>query len=322
MGYVGVNMSICSAKKLNKNFGVISIGGPVPPDREILALNNLKTIGYEVYQPYSCSKYYADYTHDFSNGSAEERLKGMEAVISSSDIDCVLAARGATGSFDIISKIPFEDWGKSKKIFIGNSDVTSILVQMPERAKLASIHGATFGSSFADYNLNQEAKESVDALLNMLTDSNFRMEYQAQKKYDNHISQEGVLLAGNLTMLVSLLGTPFDVSYENKILVLEEVGEAPYRVKRLLDQLYLAGKFNSLKGLCFGRFAKCESPNGPSINDVIEKFINYKIQKRTYPVLSGIEVGHWGKNLPVPIGCKAIIDNLVLKQLSSPIDNP
>ena len=307
-------------KKLVKKLAVVSTGGPVPPDREALALKNSEELGLKIYQSYSCSKYYADYTNDFSNGSPDQRLVSIKEVLEDDTIDCILASRGATGSFDIISNFPFELFSKKRKLLIGNSDVTSILVQMPERANLCAIHGPTFGSSFADYQQDASAKESVDQLLLMIGDPAHRFTYCGDI-YKSGQEDEGQLICGNLTMLVSILGTPYDVSYENKILVLEEVGEAPYRVKRLLEQLYFANKFSKLKGVCFGRFSKCCSPNGPSVDDVIKAFCNLKLQKYNFPILINLEVGHWGKNLPIPIGCMAKISGNSLIQLESPISD-
>ena len=127
---------------------------------------------------------------------------------------------------------------------------------------------------------------------------------------------EGRILATNLTVLCSMLGTSFDFDFKDLILVLEDVGEAPYKVHRMLTQLEQAGKFESIKGLVFGRFAKCESKNGPSIEDVFTMFIK---DKYNFSVLKALEFGHWGRNVPLALNSKAKISSEDLIILESAI---
>ncbi len=306
-------------------FGIVSTGGPVPPARESLALDLLVKLNYQYLQDYSCSKYYADYTFGFSNGSPQMRISAIERMLNDTSIGCLLAARGATGSLEILKNLPYGLWKENPKLLIGNSDVTSILLQMVSKCGIPAIHGATLGSAFADYDNSVEAKISVDSLISMITDRDYRIKFDSKSILKESAVSEGFLLAGNLTMLAALLGTEFDIDYQDAILIIEEVGEAPYRVQRLLDQLYLAGKFDRLKGLCFGRFSKPNSANsngdrGPSMEEVIGQFCNSRLAPFTFPILTGLEVGHWGTNLPVPIGCKAEIRDGVVYQLQSPLE--
>lgn len=310
---------------LTGKLGIVSIGGPVPPAREKLALNTLSRLNLENIQEYSCSKFYADYKFGFSNGSAEMRVAAIKRMLEDQSIGCLLAARGATGSLEIIKKIPYDLWRKNPKLLIGNSDVTSILIQLPSKCGIPSIHGATLGSAFADYYDSPDAKISVDSLLSMITDVNYRIQLKSTSIIRDSSPIEGYLLAGNLTMLVSLLGTEFDIDYENSILIIEEVGEAPYRVQRMLDQLFLAGKFEKLCGLCFGRFSQTRGgdlrpAHGPSIDQVISDFCASRLKDFNFPILTGLDVGHWGINLPVPLGCKAEIRDGVVYQLQSPLE--
>ena len=128
---------------------------------------------------------------------------------------------------------------------------------------------------------------------------------------------EGWLLPGNLTMLQTLLGTPWDIDYDGAILVIEEVGEAPYRVHRALTQLYLAGKLRKLGGVVFGRFSKCEAEHGPKIEEVLadcaEQYFGH------VPVFMNLSFGHNGTNIPIPIGCRAKMHHGVLTLVESPV---
>jgi len=307
-----------TAKTLQRGIGVVSTGAPLPKDRSIKGQSNIESLGYSYLAPLEPYKYYGDYTHGFSNGSADERLESINAVLDNPACDVLLAARGATGSLDIISDFPFKKLGSERKLLIGQSDVTALLVQIPTRSNLFAIHGPTLGAEFADYHEKDYAKESVDTLIKLISDPTFKYSLSGTQIKVSE-PKTGTLLAGNLTMFISLLGTPFEPDFSNAILVLEEVGEAPYRVERALTQLFLAGKFDSLSGLCFGRFSKCESSHGPSIEEVMMKFIANRLSSSTYPILSNLQVGHWGASMPIPIGCKAKIHEGVLHVLESPV---
>ncbi len=130
-------------------------------------------------------------------------------------------------------------------------------------------------------------------------------------------SGQGPLLAGNLSVLTTLLGTPWDVDYSGAVLVVEEVGESPFRVERSLKHLALAGKFDSLAALVFGRFSRCEAAHGPAVDEVIERFAQFCPAK--FPVVSGLPVGHWGENQPLPLGCAAEVVNDCFRLLESPV---
>jgi muramoyltetrapeptide carboxypeptidase len=311
-------ISVCKAKKLSKGFGIISPGGPLSEERTRLGYQTISALGFTFSSPLEPFAYYADYTHEFTNGSAEERILSIKNALSDTSNEVLLASRGVTGSLEIISDFPFELLAAQKKLIIGQSDITSFLVQTPFRSGLPSIHGPTLGAEFADYHSSEDAKESVDLLIEMISNPDFSYSIPGETLKKGTPS-EGRLLAGNLTTLVSLLGTPFDIDYTNCILILEEVGEAPYRIKRMLFQLYLAGKLGSLAGLCFGRFAKCASQNGPDTESVISTFVTMHLSDKHYPVLREIPVGHWGKSVPIPIGCNALIKDDLLCILESPV---
>ena len=130
---------------------------------------------------------------------------------------------------------------------------------------------------------------------------------------------KGPIICGNLTMLTTLLGTPWDPNYSGAILVLEDVGDAPFRIHRSLTQLKHAGKLDNLSGLVFGRFSRCEAKHGPSVDDVIDMVVNELLQDFTYPIIRNLEFGHWGENQALAIGVNAQIENNVLKILESPL---
>jgi muramoyltetrapeptide carboxypeptidase len=312
-------LKINQARKLTKGIGIISTGGPLSKERTDKAYSTLKSLQIPFRAPYEPYKYYADYSHGFTNGSSIERLSAINQALEDPSLDMLLAARGVTGSLDILPEFPFDSMRKERKLLIGQSDVTSLLVQTPFRSGIPSIHGPTLGAEFADYYDSDDAKKSIDTLIKLISDPHFTYSIKGTSAISIK-GKEGRLIAGNLTMLTSLMGTPWDIDYSESILILEEVGEAPYRVQRLLTQLLLGGKLDSLSGLCFGRFAKCNASAGPDVLTIIDQFIDLKLKHKGFPILKNIPVGHWGKSLPIPIGCRALINDEVLCIVESPID--
>jgi muramoyltetrapeptide carboxypeptidase len=197
--------------------------------------------------------------------------------------------------FDRISSFP--------KPFVGYSDLTPLGLNLWRRAGVPFIHGAHVGVEFSRAAQCPDARNSAMALMAYL---------EGEKPEPFHASVmrsgsegSGWLLAGNLTMLCSMLGTPWDISWDGAILVVEEVGEAAYRIYRSFTQLKLAGKLQQLRGVVFGRL----SGLGQSVEyaALIERLTNDVLSDFSYPVLYDVSVGHNGLNLPVPVGVNALV---------------
>jgi len=112
----------------------------------------------------------------------------------------------------------------------------------------------------------------------------------------------GVVCGGNLTTLCHLIGTPFQPSFRNRILFLEDRGEAPYRIDRMLTQLKLAGCLKGIRGLVLGSFTDCGS-----VTEILE-IVHDLFAETTIPVLAGMEAGHADPNLTLPLGAATLLD--------------
>lgn len=297
--------------------GVASTGSPVHPDRYAAGVAELERRGYRVRAPLDPSAYYGDYRHGFSNGSAEERTDALLELLADPAVHVILTARGGYGALDILPRLDFDRVAAARKLIVGMSDATVLLVNAPQRAGIASVHGPALGTAFADAAQDSAALESIERLLALLTDPAHRASASCTVLRDG--TGEGPLLVGNLSVLTTLLGTPWDVDYDGRVLVIEDVGEKPFRIHRALLQLALAGKLKALAGLVFGRFARCDAPHGPNVDGVIRLVLDDILAAASYPVLSGLELGHWGANLPLPVGCRASIHEGRIEVLEAPI---
>jgi muramoyltetrapeptide carboxypeptidase len=130
----------------------------------------------------------------------------------------------------------------------------------------------------------------------------------------------GRIIGGNLSLIAALQGTPFEIITEDRLLFLEDVGEAPYRVDRMLQSLELAGKLDRLAGVVLGTFTRRENEDTSDETRTISEVLTEYFSGRSYPVLLGFPVGHHTCNATLPIGvlCELDADQGSLRVLENP----
>jgi muramoyltetrapeptide carboxypeptidase len=118
-------------------------------------------------------------------------------------------------------------------------------------------------------------------------------------------------VGGNLSLIVTMLGTPYEIDLRGKVLFLEEVGEEPYRVDRMLTHLWITGRLQKLAGLVIGKFSNCVpkrvNPEYPS-SFTVEEIFQQRIAPLGIPAISGVMIGHIKNKLTMPIGVRATVD--------------
>ena len=315
--------NVIKPKALKKGdvIGVVATGSPLDESRLNKGIKHIEQRGYKVKMPLSVSKFYGSDSM-WANGSVKQRLNAFKDLLLDKEVKAIISARGGYGSLELLPFLDKKDFINNPKPIVGLSDFCSLLCYQSFIAKITSIHAASVGTSLADcedIKKKDSALKDSDDLFEMLSNLNYLPEYKCEVLRPGKLGEEseGRILATNLTVLCSILGTNFDFDFTDLILVLEDVGEAPYKVHRMLTQLEQTGKFEKIKGLVFGRFAKCESKNGPGIEDVLSMFIEQN--KHNFPVLKALEFGHWGRNVPLALNCKAKISSEDLIILESAV---
>jgi muramoyltetrapeptide carboxypeptidase len=214
--------------------------------------------------------------------------------------------RGGYGCLRMLDQIDIKQASLHPKIIVGFSDITVLQNFLYEKTGLISFHGPVVTSL---YNTTQP---SLERLFHCLT-GNWRGPVSPQnvEVLQAGSSASGPLVGGNLASMVTLLGTPYDFSWENKIVFLEDIDEPPYRIDRMLTQLFLAGKFNNISGLILGDFSLS------SFQDDIEK-IRYREQVWTrileicehtdFPIWANFPYGHCRHNFTLPLGATGLMD--------------
>ncbi len=302
--------------KPNSTIGIITTGSPTEPNRFDAGINELHRRGFRVHYPLDPRSNYGS-SQTLVSATARERADALMSVVANPEISIIIAARGGYGCNELLPFIDFSRIRAGHKLIVGYSDVTPLLVATFAKAGIPSIHGPTIAREFADAAANPEALESIEILLRTVTEPSFTPSYSCEILRKGNAT--GTILAGNLTMLCTLLGTPWDVSYDGCVLVLEDVNEAAYRIHRALTQLRLAGKLNKLAAVVFGRFSEERASPGPSVSEVIRQSVDDIFAGTRFPVLSGLPFGHNGKNISLPVGCRAEVREGTFRILESPI---
>jgi muramoyltetrapeptide carboxypeptidase len=198
----------------------------------------------------------------------------------------------------IIDKLDFTKFIKHPKWIIGFSDITVLHSHLFSNYKIASLH-APMAAAFNDGEFkNRYIRSLHDALLGKKAD---------YKTEGNILDQEGkakgILVGGNLSLLVNVIGTQSDIKTKNKILFIEEVGEYIYNVDRMMYQLKRSGELENLKGLIIGRFSDMKDTTVP-FGQTVEDAIKDLVKDYNYPVCFGFPVSHDKENYALKVGVK------------------
>lgn len=232
-------------------------------------------------------------------GSDARRAADLHAAFADTEVAAIICMRGGYGSARLLDLLDYEVIREQAKPFVGYSDISSLHIAFNQRARLQTIHAPMMTSDFV---INEDAA-SADALFAMLTGgigagmaltvAGMQLQTLAGGR------AQGRLTGGNLCVLCASLGTPYAIDATDAILFMEEVGEAPYKVDRMLTQLRHAGVLDAARGFVIGSFSDAEDAQA-----VIAEFL----APLGKPVLSGFQAGHCVPNYPLPFGAEVMLD--------------
>jgi len=257
-----------------------------------------------------------DSNYKYLSASDEERAKEFMEYITRQDIDCIISGRGGYGVMRILPLLDFTAIKENPKIIMGFSDITALINTIYQKSNIVTFHGPVASSGWG-----QNSVESMKSIL--FAKEKFVPIKNKFPKID--IITEGLatgkLVGGNLSMVAGTLGTPYEIDTKNSILILEEVSEEPYRIDRLLTQLWLAGKLQQCNAIIFGYFKNLTARRNfwPVISYTVKAIIESRIKSLGIPSVLGLPIGHQENNITLPIGINAELDT---KQKSLTILEP
>lgn len=237
-------------------------------------------------------------TKGYLAGAAQERATDVVHFFRRRDIDAIFCARGGFGSVQLLPYLSPE-LGNYPKIFVGYSDVTILLNWLRQFCGMVTFHAPMVAMDFAR-GLRGLTKAHFWPLLTGEM-AGWRVDLGEVIRPGKAQSE---IMGGCLSMLVTTLGTPYEIDTRGKLLFLEDVGEKPYRIERMLTHLKMAKKLDDVAGVLFGDFTDCDSDGPRGVREIVVEMFH----DAPYPVVMGMKAGHGSDNLALPFGVKALLD--------------
>ncbi|WP_160031809.1 S66 peptidase family protein [Paenibacillus sp. An7] len=234
-------------------------------------------------------------------GTDEERARELNDMFQNPEIKAIICARGGYGTARIADLLDYDCIKHNPKIFWGFSDITFLHQAIYKNTGLITFHGPML-SSLNNRSLHPLTLAGFQQLFSPIV-----MEYTEEISTLTSIVEgtaSGAVVGGNLSLIVSSLSTPYEIDTRNKLLLIEEIREEPYRIDRMLRQLLQAGKLTEASGIIVGNFHACV-PNTDQSSFTCEEVINDYLKKANRPALAGFDIGHCSPNIAIPLGLEA-----------------
>jgi muramoyltetrapeptide carboxypeptidase len=274
--------------------GTVAIAAPafwVEPARVHATAERLLGAGYQVTwreDVFARSGYLA--------GSAERRAAELMQWVRDDSVHAILCARGGFGCHHVIPRLSAREFRAARKPLVGFSDITTLLGWQREVAGLAGLHGPMCVRD------DGPTPAELRALLAALYGD---VPVPLRGRGGARGRAEGPLVGGSLTLVAASLGTPWAVDARGAILLLEDTGERPFRIDRMLQQLRHSGVLAGVAGVGLGHFDRCAEPDGfIHAGQILREWLD----ATGVPWVSGLPFGHGAPNLAWPMGVRARLD--------------
>ena len=258
------------------------------------AEKSLAFIGLEpVFYP-SCTA-----QHGYLAGSDEQRLKDIHDAFADKSIKAVFCLRGGYGCGRLLKSIDFDLIADNPKLFLGYSDISVIHIAINQICGMMTLHG-----TMPSVNWERRDDATIDALKRCLFGFPEGQVFNPPEEELGSLvpgQAEGRIIGGNLSLVVSTLGSPYEIDTKGKILYLEDIEEKPYAIDRMLTALSLSGKFEDAAGIILGPFIDCEETEDTSAL-TIQQVFEEVIAPYNKPTITNFRCGHTYPQITFPMG--------------------
>ncbi len=297
-------------KRLKKGdvIGLITPGSYIDDESLEKAVGNLESMGFQVKMGQHIRS-----ERGFTAGTDAERLEDFHAMFTDNDVAGIWCARGGYGCTRLLPMIDYRLIRKHPKVLVGYSDITALHNAIFKETGLVSFHGPVGASEFTDYN-----RAHLEALL-MHPESNhvIKMAPEDIDQTDDAFTPEifhagiaqGELVGGNLSLLAAMAGTSYLPDLKDKLLFIEDIGEKPYRLDRMLTQMRQATNLKQVAGVVLGVFADCQPDEDDRSLSLMET-LRDRLGDLKVPTIYGFSFGHIKNQCTFPVGIPAKLDTL------------
>ncbi|MFC5623230.1 S66 peptidase family protein [Algoriphagus winogradskyi] len=244
-------------------------------------------------------------------GTDEERASDLNEMFADKEVKAIICIRGGSGAARILPLIDYKAIAKNPKPLLGYSDITALHCAIHAQTGLITFHGPMGSSTWNSFNVEQFEKVFIEK--EKVIFKNIHGESDDLVVKSNRIQTlkggiaEGKILGGNLTVLTAISGSPYYPDFKDAILFIEDIGEDPYKMDRMMSTLKLNGTLDQLKGFVFGQCSDCE-PGGGYGSLTLDQVMDDYILPLNIPAYTGAMIGHISKQFIIPVGGKVAMD--------------
>jgi len=291
--------------KRGDTVGLIAPGSAFSKKAYKRTIENLKKLGLKYKNSENLFGQYG-----FVAGKDEDRIEDLHQMFEDKEVDAIWCVRGGYGTTRLLYDIDYELIKNNPKIIIGYSDITALLQAITKMTGLITFHGPVGSSELTDYNLENIKKVlfsgSENIGITQYTDEEQKNEYKSYILKKGKM--RGELLGGNLSLLSALAGTKFDLDVKDRIVFIEDIGEKPYRIDRMLTQFIQSTNLEQASGILLGVFNDCDVVEGTEGSLTLKETLKDRLGNLGVPVYYGFSIGHIKNMCTVPVGIKAEFD--------------
>ena len=285
-------MNIPKSLKRFDKVGLIAPSGPLPENTAKLGIDAIKKLGFiPVVGKYACEN------NGYLAGKDEQRAEDFNAMFADKSIKGIICLRGGYGAIRILDKINWDIVKQNPKVFVGYSDITALHIAINQKTSLITYHGPMPTTELIHKKLDKLTFASLKQNIYGKTPKELDLNRYTIKTLIRG-SFSGKLVGGNLTTIVSTLGSEYEINTENCILFLEDISEPLYKVDRMLIQLKICGKLKNVSAVILGDFI---DENGEKMKEVNEVFKDI-LQPLGIPCLYNLPCGHSFPTITLPLG--------------------
>jgi muramoyltetrapeptide carboxypeptidase len=277
---------------------LVSPAGPLRGEGDLVrAVDNARSFGWE-----PVVGAHARGRQGYFAGSDADRLADLNRALADDRVDAVWCLRGGYGAMRLLDRLDYDALVRRPKAIIGYSDITALHAAIGRRTGLVTFHGPTAREALTPF--------SRDSLVRAIVQGGDPCGSTRGARLIRRGTTVGRLAGGNIALLAALCGTPYFPDLDGALLVLEDVGEAMYRVDRMLTQLRLSGALTGLRGMIFGHCTDC--PMSEDGDRPIDEVLAEVADALEVPCVAGVPIGHIDQQWTLPLGLTAeLVDGAV-----------
>jgi muramoyltetrapeptide carboxypeptidase len=299
-------MDIVKPKRLRKGdlIGLVTPASPISDSSRIeRGVQYLERLGYRVTIGEHVGK-----VCGYLAGTDDERLEDLHSLFADRRVRAIVAVRGGYGTPRLLSKLQYRLISQNPKILVGFSDITALQLALWRKCSLVTFHGPMAGVEMANTmdTFTEELFWQTVTSTKKVGRISFPADVQPIALHPGKAT--GRLIGGNLSLIVSLLGTRYFPSPQDAVLFLEEISEEPYRVDRMMTQLRNAEIMSRCNAVLAGQFTDClpKDQSNPSLS--VDEILGEAARLSAKPFISSLPFGHLPQKITIPIGVRVRVD--------------